>query len=100
MKNQELQYFMHDGPSAIRFELAGDLDSEGAVELAEAWRTASSLIGKRVLIVDMTFVTSVGEIGRELLANWYSQGAQIVARSKASRDIAETIVGGPLPVPT
>ena len=41
MKNQALQYFMHDGPSAFRFELAGDLNNEGARRLQQDWRTAS-----------------------------------------------------------
>ena len=29
MKKQALQYFMHYGPAALRFELAGDLNEEG-----------------------------------------------------------------------
>ena len=42
MKSQTLQYYMHDGPSAFRFELAGSLDNEGARELEQAWRTAEA----------------------------------------------------------
>jgi hypothetical protein len=37
MKSQKLRYYMHDGPSAFRFELAGDLDNEGAHELEQAY---------------------------------------------------------------
>jgi hypothetical protein len=55
--NQALQYYMHDGSTAFRFELAGNLNDEGAHKLDQAWRTASSVIGDRRLIVDMTFVT-------------------------------------------
>lgn len=95
MKNQALQYFMHDGPSAFRFELAGDLDNEGARRLEQDWRTASSTIGGRALIVDLTFVTSAGEEARALLARWHAAGARIVAKSKASRELAEEIVGQP-----
>jgi hypothetical protein len=98
MKNQTLQYFMHDGPSAFRFELAGDLDSEGAHRLQQDWRAASSVIGDRALIVDMTFVTSVAQEGRGLLARWYAEGAQLIAKSRVSRELAEAIVGQPLPV--
>jgi len=93
MKNQTLQYYMHDGPSAFRFELAGDLNNEGAREIDQAWRTASALIGGRVLVVDMTFVTGAGPDGRSLLARWSAEGAQLVARSKSSRELARAIVG-------
>jgi hypothetical protein len=97
MKSQTLQYYMHDGPSAFRFELAGDLNNEGASRLQQDWRTASSVISGRALIVDMTFVTSAEEDGRALLARWYAAGAQVIAKSKVSRELAEAIVGEPLP---
>jgi ABC-type transporter Mla MlaB component len=97
MRREALQYYMHDGPSAFRFELAGDLDNEGARELHQAWRTASTTIGGHELIVDMTFVTKVDEEGRSLLAGWFANGARIVAKSEVSRGLAETIIGRPLP---
>src|SRR5260370_34805221 len=85
MKTQALRYYMHDGPTAFRFELAGDLNHEGARRLDQDWRTASSLIGDRRLIVDMTFVTGVDEKGRALITRWHREGARLIANSKASR---------------
>jgi hypothetical protein len=96
MKKATLRYYMHDGPSAFRFELAGDLTNEAARRLDQDWRTASSVTGGRALIVDMTFVTSAEKDGRALLARWHAAGAQIVAKSKSSRQLAEAIIGGPL----
>ncbi len=96
MTNQALRYFMHDGPSAFRFELAGDLDDEGARRLQRDRLAASTVIGHRALIVDMTFVTSVGQEGRALLARWHAKGAQLVAKSKVSLELAEAILGEPL----
>ena len=55
-------------------------------ELDQAWRVASSMVGDRALVVDMTFVTGAGRDGRSLLARWYAEGAQLIARSKVSRD--------------
>jgi hypothetical protein len=100
MKNKSLQYYMHDGPSAFRFELSGDLTDEGAERLERDWTTASSVIGSRHLIVDMTFITSVGQAGHALLAHWHSEGARLIAASKSSREIAESIIGAPLPEST
>jgi len=97
MKNQALRYYMHDGPTAFRFELAGHLDSESAPRLDQDWRTASSAAGDRRLIVDMTFVTGVDEQGRTLLRRWYQEGARFIANSKVSHGLAESILGEPLP---
>jgi hypothetical protein len=99
MKNQALQYYMHDGPTAFRFELAGSMNHEDARRLDQAWRTASSVIGHRRLIVDMTFVTGVDTQGRALITRWHRGGAQLIANSKASRALAESILGKPLPEP-
>jgi hypothetical protein len=96
VKNQPLQYYMHDGPTAFRFELAGDLNHEGACRLDQDWRTASSSLGDRRLIVDMTFVTSVDESSRALITRWHRDGACLIANSPASRALAESILGEPL----
>jgi ABC-type transporter Mla MlaB component len=97
MKNQTLQYYMHDGPNAFRMELAGNLDRDSALQIDQAWRTASSIIGDRTLIVDMTFVSEADDAGRALLARWHCEGARLIAGSKSSRALAESIVGKPLP---
>ena len=88
---------MHDGPTAFRFELAGNLNHEDARRLDQAWRTASSVIGHRRLIVDMTFVTGVDAQGRALITRWHRGGAQLIDKSKASLAFAESILGKPLP---
>ena len=97
MNNQALRYYMHDGPSAFRFELAGHLDRDSALRLEQDWLTASSVIGHRSLIVDITFVTGADAEARVLFSRWYRAGASIVANSGESRALAESIVGGPLP---
>ena len=97
--NNSLQYYMHDGPSAFRFELSGELTDEGARRLELDWLTASSVIGNRQLIVDMTYLTGAGGVGRALLARWHSEGAQLIAILPTSSELAESIVGQPLPKP-
>jgi hypothetical protein len=49
------------------------------------------------LVVDMTFVTSADEEGRALLARWHASGARLIANSTSARELAEAIVGEPLP---
>jgi hypothetical protein len=99
VKTNALQYYMHDGPTAFRFELAGNLNREGACRLNQDWRTASSALGDRRLIVDMTFVTGVDEQARVLITRWHREGARLIASSAASRALAESILGEPLSEP-
>jgi hypothetical protein len=99
MKHQQLDYYIHDGPAVFSFELKGFINDEGARGLDQAWRTASSLIGDRSPIIDITFVTAVEEGGRQLLIDWHQTGVQFVANSKASRAMAESILGVPVPAP-
>jgi len=93
MPTGDFRYYMHDGSAAFSFELAGRLSDEGARELQETWRTASSMIGDRSLIVDLSYVTGVDAAGEKLLRGWHEQGAQLVARSAQARALLQSITG-------
>jgi hypothetical protein len=90
-----MRYYMHDGPSAFRFELAGDLDAEDAARLAQDWHTASSVVGDVTLIIDLSFVTSMDEASRDLFRRWHATGAQFAASTKRSRELVESITERP-----
>jgi hypothetical protein len=90
-----MRYYMHDGPSAFRFELAGDLDANDAARLEQDWRTASSTLGNRTLILDVSFVTGMDEAARSLLRSWHGSGAEFAASSKRSRELVELITERP-----
>lgn len=89
----DFRYYVHDGPTAFSFELAGRLSDDRARELRRIWRTASSMIGNRSLIVDLSYVTGVDVAGRELLREWHERGAQLVAQSPQARALVEAITG-------
>ena len=88
-------HYMHDGPAAFRFELAGDLDANDAARLEQDWFTASSIVGNRTLIIDMSFVTRIDEAVRSLFRRWYTGGAEFAANSKRSRELVELITERP-----
>ncbi len=97
MNTSPFTYYMHDGPAAFSFELAGVLSVDDAAELEQAWLTASSTIGDRILVVDLSFVTRIDEAGRDLLRRWHQHGARLVANSPTAQLLAESIIGAPLP---
>ena len=90
-----MRYYMHDGPAAFRFELAGELDANDAATLEQDWRTASSTVKNRTLIIDMSFVTWIDEAVRSLFRRWYAEGAEFAASSKQSRELVESITEHP-----
>ena len=93
--NGNFRYYMHEGTTAFSFELAGRLSDDGARELQQAWLTASSVIGDRSLIVDLSYVTGIDATGKELLRGWHDRGAQFVADSPAVRALVQSITGQP-----
>jgi hypothetical protein len=93
MKKQGLQYYIHDGPAALRIQLMGVIDEGETRRIGQVWHTASSSIFGRSPIIDITFVSGVDAAGRALLLQWQQAGAHFVANSKASRALAEAILG-------
>ncbi len=89
--NKEFRYYMHDGPDAISFELAGHLSDRAARELEQARRTASSTARGRSLIIDLSYVTGVDTEGRAMLRGWYVDGAQLVAKLPIAKTILASI---------
>jgi len=89
-------YYLHDTPTTLRLELAGTLSAANAAELERVWRTGSSTLGTRELVVGLNDLTSVDDAGRRLLARWRQLGATFVAESDVARAIAESIPEGPM----
>ena len=92
------RYYMHDGATAFSFELAGRLSDDAARQLQEAWRTASSVVGERSLIVDLSYVNAIDQCGQDLLRDWHNHGAQLVANSPEARALLQEITGQCVPM--
>ena len=91
--NGDFRYYMHEGKTAFSFELAGRLSDDDARELQQAWRSASSAIGDRPLVVDLSYVTGIDVAGQDLLRGWHDRGAQLVAKSPEARALVQSITG-------
>ena len=92
-RNADVHYYMHDGSTTFRFKLAGNLSDAGARELQQAWRTASSIIDGKELIVDISQLTGIGDAGRTLLSTWQLQGGIVVADRAAACALLDSIPG-------
>jgi len=95
---EPLRYYMHDGSTAFRFELAGSFSGKGAWDVEQAWRTASSVIEGLDLIIDLSYVTHIDEAGHELLGKWHAQGARFVAISAETGARVQALMDHPVVV--
>jgi hypothetical protein len=87
---------MHDGPASFRFEIEGSLAGSAAMELEQSWRTASSVIGNRPLVIAFHDVSRIDPCGRALLLAWRQGGAQFIAKSPLARILVGAILGQPV----
>jgi hypothetical protein len=83
MGTPAFSYYMHDGPWAFSFELAGIWAAEGAKRVEQDWQSASEVIGRKEFVVDLAFLA-----------------ATIVADTPKSRALTESIIGRAVPSTT
>src|SRR5258708_27601993 len=98
--SRDLTYYLHDGSGEFRIQLAGHLSQANARDLEEAWRTASSTIDGKCLIVDLSHVTSIDVSSRELLDEWHTQGARLVVTSSESKARIQAVTGAAITLVT
>ena len=89
--SNDLNYYLHDGSGVFRFQLVGRLSNRDTRHLEQAWRTASSIIGGKCLIVDLSQVTGIDESGRELLDKWHAHGARLIVTTSEAKTRIESM---------
>ena len=94
-----LEYYLHDEPDVLRIEIVGDQSGAGVGSIEHAWRTATSVLAGRHIVVGLTAVAEADADGRGILLTWHRCGARIIARSMDSRTLAESILDLPVPMP-
>ena len=93
-------YYMHDRPSAFSVEPAGTWASEGAKTLEQDWQSASAVIGRKKLIIDISFVGEIDPRAGQLLLRWFRNRATIAVDTPKSRALTESIIGCSIPSST
>jgi hypothetical protein len=78
---RNLQYYLHFEAAALRIEIVGNLSGAGVGTIECAWRSASSMLAGRDIVVGMMAVAEADADGRGLLLNWHRCRPRIVARS-------------------
>jgi hypothetical protein len=87
---------MHDSSAEFRFQLSGDFSGDGVRDIEQAWRTASSTIGQRRFVVDVTNLTGIDDEGRGLIDKWHRIGASLVAKSCEAKARLQELVDCPV----
>src|SRR5437899_10413673 len=75
----DFSYYLHAGSHAFRFQLRGRLSLETVRDLEQAWRTASSTIGERQTVLDITDLTTIEASGQNVLSRPRERAALLSA---------------------
>jgi hypothetical protein len=76
---------------ALTFKLAGALSGDWAIEFKRCWHNATSSTEASRFIADLTEVTFVDEMGKELLSLMMNEGTELIARDILMKSIVEEI---------
>jgi anti-anti-sigma regulatory factor len=76
---------------ALIFLLAGVLAGDWAAEFNRCWRNATRASTASRVIVDLTEVTFVDDLGRKALSLVMKEGAELIARDVLMKSIVEEI---------
>jgi ABC-type transporter Mla MlaB component len=72
-----MEMYQHDSPARFEFVLRGDLTGEPITDLEHAWNTAKSILGDRVLVVDISGVKMADAHAIALLSRMRESGAYL-----------------------
>jgi len=80
-------------PQGTRFKLEGKLAHEWVAEAERVWTALSALGLSKRIVVDLCGVSFVDDLGRELLVQMHSSGAQLIGTGPMSSALIEEICG-------
>jgi len=79
--DEMLSIYIHDQARALTFRLIGGLFGADAVEVEQAWKTASPTLKNRELVIDLTEVTELDAGGSASLRRFAEEGARFITAS-------------------
>ncbi|HEY3742374.1 MAG TPA: hypothetical protein VGL53_21135 [Bryobacteraceae bacterium] len=85
--------YIHDETARLRLRVLGELDEPAAKQLASCWATASSVVGSRTVVIDLTATSAVDHAGRELLEALHREGVEFLAHSEFQIELVSRIKG-------
>lgn len=74
--------YQHDAPLTFRFQLVGNLEGPWAVEVEQAWLTATSIINDKELVVDISDLDGADARGMELLVRFRDAGGRFTLAAR------------------
>src|SRR5580658_667987 len=94
--SDDFNFFIHDLATSFRIQLEGNLSRKAVLQIEQAWRTASSVIGDRSLVIAIGDVRNVDPEGHALFHKWHQAGARFVTKSVSAPQWVSAITGQPV----
>jgi anti-anti-sigma regulatory factor len=86
---------VHHDPEFTRFGVEGSLTERSAEELKKCWQDVCAF-GPHTerLFVDLTGMTNIDSVGKEVLSEMYRRGVEMVGSGVMTRAVIEEITRG------
>lgn len=88
-----LEVYLHDGARSLKFVIAGTLTEAWTQDLEHSWKTASSILNGKELVIDLVHLTAIDDEGIRLLTAMHRQGARLITGSVFSDALGLDISG-------
>lgn len=89
-----LRIIEQEDDRSLTFQLAGKLVRDWAPELERCWRMAVAAQQLDAVIVDLTEVTFIDDVGKRLLAAMARAGVRLIAADVLMKALVEQIAQG------
>ncbi len=87
-----LRIAVHHGQGFTRFEVEGSLTEPSAEELKKSWQdVCASGLHTECLSVDLTGMTNIDSVGKDILFDMYRSGAELVGSGVMTRAVINEI---------
>jgi len=87
-----LRIIVSDDHGSVRFGVEGSLTTPWAEELRKSWQEVSaSIVHPDSLLVELTAMTNIDSIGKEILIEMYQSGVKLVGSGVMTRAVIEEI---------
>lgn len=81
-----------EGPDTVTFVLKGALEGPEVSELARAWEDTRATTYKKRLQVDLSHVSEVDHLGKEMLAIMHGAGTELLSTGPMMSAVIDEIV--------
>ena len=82
VRASDFKYYIHDGIDSCRLQLIGTVSDQHLRELNGCWRTVSTTLNGRSLVIDLSQAEEMADPVRQWIATLRADGATVIEQTE------------------